>query len=298
MGETVGEQSFATGDQLAHARPLGVVRQRRPFLALDLGQQPLAQLAVQGPHQPADTVLLHLWPVRQFLAAQRGDGVADAVAPQDPVEALLRRQPLVECQVDERLQVLFLGRDVVGQGAGDRLGLAEHAEVEPGLADVALVEVQAADLPAGLADRLLVGGMRRRGEVGGRPRRNGGDAQFLPALHEQGVKKAAVILVLAQPGAQAVDSRGRPALAQGLLKFVEGGGKHGVALWGGSGAPPRAARGGFPHCPTFPGDVQRRRFVGHAARVPRPEGHASRSHDIKFCREMRHPVCRALGGHL
>ena len=110
--------------------------------------------------------------MREFLTAQRRDGAADAEAVQDQVEALAGVDALVKGNVARAAAVLFFGRLGAFQRLRHRLGFAEHAEVDPGLRDVALVEVQLPDQPA------------RPG--GWRPRRARGPPRAGPATGRSG----------------------------------------------------------------------------------------------------------------
>jgi hypothetical protein len=112
---------------------------------------------------------------------------------------------LVECDLHQRLNVLVLAGAVRLQGGADRLGLLDHAEEHPRLGDLAFAQVEVADVAGRLADGLLVGGVRRGGEVLRGPGGDGGNAQLVPLLQQQGVEQARVVLLLAQPGAQPVD---------------------------------------------------------------------------------------------
>ena len=116
--------------------------------------------------------------------------------------------------LDDRVGVVVRAGVVLRQRLLDRLRLAEHAEVHPRLGDVAAVEVESADVPAGVADGLLVGVVGVGRQVGRRPGRERGDAEFDPLPHEQGVEEVLEVLGRAELVAQAVDggerAGGRP----------------------------------------------------------------------------------------
>src|SRR5262249_5098786 len=103
----------------------------------------------------------------------------------------------------------------------------EHVEVEPGFAQVVLLEELATDEPAGLADRLFVGSVGFRRQVRGRPGRKWRDAQLDPLLHEQRVEQGIQITKLTKIGTKLID-RGRGTLCgQRAPKPVVGLGREG-----------------------------------------------------------------------
>ena len=109
--------------------------------------------------------------------------------------------------------------------------LVEHAEVGPRLRQLAFLQVQFADLPAGLADGLFVLGVRAFGQFGGGAGRDRRDAELLALLHEQRIKETGIVFIVAQTFAQAADGGVRSLGGERAFEFVEESGIHESASW-------------------------------------------------------------------
>ena len=235
MIEVVAEQPIAAGDQLAD--DAGRVRRsarlggRLLVVALDLRGKPVAQLGVEGTDERLNAVLPHVGRVRQLLTAQCGDGVAQAEAVQDPIEALARMDALVKGDLHDGLQILILLRLVRLQRLAHGVRLVEHAKIRPRLRQLAFLQEELTNLAAGLADRLFVVGVRAFGKLGGRAGRNRRDAELLALPHEQRVKETGIVLVFAETVAQAAKGGFRPVGAEGAMQFVVDGGIHDACSW-------------------------------------------------------------------
>ena len=133
---------------------------------------------------------------------------------------------MMEGDLDELLRVLLFLEAIVLKRPGNRRRLAQHAVIHPGAGDVALVEVKLADEAPGFANRVLVGSMRRLGQLLGRLGRHRRDAKLVAPLQEHGVKEIAIVLLGPQTRAELVDGSLRPLAAESALEFIKEGWFH------------------------------------------------------------------------
>src|SRR5438132_6216477 len=133
MIKIVLKKIIIPGHQLAHVLPF----RSFSFMAGDLLSETLAKLLVQGAHQASDAILTHGL-ILKLLAADRGDGAANSVTLQDPVEAFARIYAMMEGYLDELLRVLLFLEAIALERLGHRFRFAQHAVVHPGVQDIAL----------------------------------------------------------------------------------------------------------------------------------------------------------------
>jgi hypothetical protein len=240
--------------------PQVLVGGRGPLAALDLHPQVGGQVGVQPPHQHRHAIAAHVRGLAGVLIHQR-DGLAGAVAFQDPLEPPARMHLLLPGDVDQHVDLV-----VGGLGGVQRLdrdvGLADGPQVRPRPADVVGRQEQVGDLAAHVDDEVLVvlplgGGddLRQVGRVQGQA--------HLPALAKaQGVEHPRVLPGLGEHVGELVERRPRAAGGQRLGDHLERLGRQ-------LGRPARHRRNrrlgrlqGHLH-------VVRRSFVVHGSALPR-----------------------------
>src|SRR5690348_8523658 len=112
MVELILEQPVAADKELADDtacfhRGIGLGRELA-FASLDVGREPVAQLAVKGTNQGLDAVVAIFRGVAAFLAAEGRNGATQAESLQDPLEALAGMHAFIEGNLYERLDIFFL----------------------------------------------------------------------------------------------------------------------------------------------------------------------------------------------
>src|SRR5262249_55654718 len=127
--------------------------------------QPFAQFIVKRPNHTADAVLPDFRRMAKVLAAERGDGVADTVAFDDPVETAAGICALVISPGHQLLDVLIPPGLGPRQSRGNGLGFAQHPVIRPGSGDVARVQIKLADVPSCVAYSVFVGLVDTRRQV-------------------------------------------------------------------------------------------------------------------------------------
>ena len=163
-------------------------------MAGDLLSETLAKLLVQGAHQASDAILTHGL-ILKLLAADRGDGAANSVTLQDPVEAFARIYAMMEGDLDELLRVLLFLEAIALERLGHRFRFAQHAVVHPGVRDIAFVQIELPDQPPGFADGFLIGSMHGLRQLVRPLGRHGRNSQGMALLEQQGIEEIRVVLL-------------------------------------------------------------------------------------------------------